>query len=109
MSDSLQPHGLQPARLLCPWNFPGKNTGVHCHSLLQGIFLAQGLNLSLLHWQADSLPLRYQRRPGLPGPALMLQAKVTTTAQLVKPAAYLTTTLSQGLGRKKDSIFLALF
>ena len=29
---------LQPARLLCPWDFPGKNTGVGCHFLLQGIF-----------------------------------------------------------------------
>ena len=31
MADSLQPHGLQPTRLLCPWNFPGKNSGVHSH------------------------------------------------------------------------------
>ena len=31
MSDSLQPHRLQPTRLLHPWNFPGKNTGVGCH------------------------------------------------------------------------------
>ena len=36
-SDSLRPHGLQPARLLCPWNFPGKNTGVGCPFLLQVI------------------------------------------------------------------------
>ena len=36
LSDSLRPHGLQPTRLLCPWNFPGKNTGVGCHFLLQG-------------------------------------------------------------------------
>ena len=42
--DSLQPHGLWPASLLCPWNSPGKNTGVGCHSLLQTIFPAQGLN-----------------------------------------------------------------
>ena len=35
MSDSLQPHGLQPTRLPCPWNFPGKDTGVGCHFLLQ--------------------------------------------------------------------------
>ena len=48
-SDSLQPHGLQPVRLLCPWNSPGKNTGVGCHSFLHGIFLTQGLNLSPLH------------------------------------------------------------
>ena len=36
-----------------PWNFPSKNTGVHCLFLFQGIFLIQGLNLCLLHWQAD--------------------------------------------------------
>ena len=44
----------QPARLLCPWDSPGKNTGVGYHALLQGIFPTQGLNLhllSLLHWQ----------------------------------------------------------
>ena len=40
VSDSLQPHGA--TRLLCPWNSPGKNIGVGCHSLLQGIFLIQG-------------------------------------------------------------------
>ena len=60
--DSLQPHGLQPTRLLCPRNFPGKNTGVGCHAFLQGIFLTQGSNphlLLLLHWQADSLPLSH--------------------------------------------------
>ena len=47
MSNSLQPHGLQPARLLCPWNSPSKNTGVGSYSLLQGIFLTQGLNPGL--------------------------------------------------------------
>ena len=31
VSDSLRPHGLQPTRLLCPWDFPGKSTGVGCH------------------------------------------------------------------------------
>ena len=45
----LGPHGLQPTRFLCPWAFPGKNTGVSCHVLLQGIFLTQELNLHLLH------------------------------------------------------------
>ena len=44
-------------RLLCPWDSPGKNTGVGCRVLLQGIFLTQGSNLHLLHWQVDSLPL----------------------------------------------------
>ena len=46
---TLQPRGLSPIRLLCPWDFPGKNTGVGCHSLLQEIFLTQDLNLGLLH------------------------------------------------------------
>ena len=36
---------------------PGKNNGMGCHSLLQGIFPTQGSNPHLLHWQADSLPL----------------------------------------------------
>ena len=50
----------EPARRLCPWDSPGKNTGVDCHFFLQGIFPTQGLNphlLCLLHWQASSLPL----------------------------------------------------
>ena len=42
VSYSLQPHGLHLSRLLCPCNFPGKNTRVDCHFLLQGIFLTQG-------------------------------------------------------------------
>ena len=51
---------LEPTRLLCPWNFPGKNTGVSCHVLLQRIFPTQGWNLhllSLLNWQVSSLAL----------------------------------------------------
>ena len=59
-SSSLQPHGPQPSSLLYPWYFPGKNTEVGCHVLLQGIFLTQGSNLSLLLWQVDSLPLSHQ-------------------------------------------------
>ena len=39
VSDSLRPHGLQPTRLLCPWDSPGKNTRVGCHVLLQFLFL----------------------------------------------------------------------
>ena len=63
MSDFLQPHGLQPAKLLCLWDFPGKTTRVSCHFLLQGIFPTQGSNLCLLHWQAHSLPLSHQGSP----------------------------------------------
>ena len=65
VSDSLQAHGLYPTRLLCPWDFPGKNIGGCCHFLLQGIFLTQGSNPCLLHWQADSLPLSHQGSPYL--------------------------------------------
>ena len=49
---TLQPYRPQPARFLCPWDSPGKNTRVGCHFLLQGIFPTQGLNphlLCLLH------------------------------------------------------------
>ena len=62
-SDSLQPHGLKPARLLSPWDSPGRNTGMGCHFLLQGIFLIQGSKLSLLHllnWEMDSWALAPQ-------------------------------------------------
>ena len=45
----LQHFGLEPAKLLCPWDFPGKNTGVGSHFLLRGIFPAQGSHLRLLH------------------------------------------------------------
>ena len=51
---------IQPVWLLCSWTSPSKNTGEGCHSLLQGIYPTQGLNLHLwllLHWQVDSLPL----------------------------------------------------
>jgi len=46
---------VDPTRLLRPWDFPGKNTGVGCHFLLQGIFLTQGSNPGLLALQADTL------------------------------------------------------
>ena len=49
VSISLQPHELQPTRVLCQWDFPGKDTGVGCHCLFQHIFPTQGLNLCLLH------------------------------------------------------------
>ena len=47
MSDSLGPNEQESTRLLCPWDSPGKNTGVRCHALLQDIFPTQGSNLSL--------------------------------------------------------------
>ena len=66
VSSSLRPHKLQPTRLLCPQDSPNKNTGVGCHSLLQGIFPTQGSNPHLLclpHWQAGSLLLAPSGKP----------------------------------------------
>ena len=55
--DPLQTHGLQPSRLLCPWNSPCKNTGVGCHFLLQGICPIQGSNPHLSHCRQILKPL----------------------------------------------------
>ena len=52
-----------PGWLLCPWNSPGKNTGVGCHSFLQGIFPAQGLNPGLLHCRQILFCLSHQGSP----------------------------------------------
>ena len=64
----LRPHGLQPTRFLCLWDYPGKNIRVGGHFLLQGIFLTQGLNPRLLHWQADSSLLSHLGSPA-PNPS----------------------------------------
>ena len=60
MSNSLRPHGLQPTRLLCSWDFPGKSTGVGCHFLLQGIFPTQGSNPGLQHCRQTPYCLNHQ-------------------------------------------------
>ena len=52
-----------PTRLLCPRDFPGKNTGVGCHPLLQGIFPTEGLNLGLLHCRWILHHLNHQGSP----------------------------------------------
>ena len=62
VSNSLQPRGLYPARLLCPCYSPGKKTGLGCHFLPQAIFPTQELNLHrlhLLHGRAGSLPRQH--------------------------------------------------
>ena len=58
VSDSLWPHGLYS-----PWDSPGQNTGVGSHSLLQGIFPTQGLNLGLLHSRWILYQWSQQRSP----------------------------------------------
>ena len=51
---TLRSHGLKPTRLLCPWDSPGKNTGVDCHPLLQGLLWLKEKTCVFcpLHWQA---------------------------------------------------------
>ena len=61
VSDSLQSHGLQPSRLLCPWDSPVKNTEVDCCSLSQRIFLTQGWNPGLLHCRHILYHLNYRK------------------------------------------------
>ena len=63
VSDSLWSHGLQPASLLCPWDSPGKNTGVGCHALLQGSFPNPGIEPRSPTLRADSYHLNHQRSP----------------------------------------------
>ena len=50
-------------RLLCPWDFPGKNTAVSCHSLLQGIFLTWGSNPGLLYCTRILYQLSHKESP----------------------------------------------
>ena len=63
MSDSLQPHGLQFTRLLCPQDSPGKSTGVGCHFILQRIFPTQGSNPGLPHYKQMLYHLSHQGSP----------------------------------------------
>lgn len=61
--NSLRHHGLQLTRLLCPWDFQDKNTGMGYHFLLQRMVPTQGWDQPLLHWQVDSLPLASPGKP----------------------------------------------
>ena len=62
MSNSLRPHRWQPTRLLCPWDSPGKNTGVGCHFLLQCMKLK---SLSCARLLATPWTAAYQAPPSL--------------------------------------------
>ena len=66
-------HGLYVAHQAPPWNSPGKNTGVGCHSCLQGIFLTRGLNLGLLHCRQILYHLRHSK-PAAAAAAKSLQS-----------------------------------
>ena len=57
------PVDCKPSRLLCPWDSPGKNTGVGCHALLQGTFPTQELDPGLLHCRQILYPMSQQGNP----------------------------------------------
>ena len=57
----VRPSGLQPTRLLCPWDSLSRNTGVGCHALLQGIFQIQGVNPHLLHLSCNCRQVLYHQ------------------------------------------------
>ena len=65
MSDSFRPHGRMspPARLLCSWDSPGKNTGVGCHFLLQGNLPHPGIEPGSSALETDSLPSELSGSP----------------------------------------------
>ena len=63
MSNSLQPYGLQPARLLCPWDFPGKNPGVGLPFPSPGDLPNPGIKSGCPALQADSLPSASPEKP----------------------------------------------
>ena len=67
----------------CPWDFSGKNTEVGCHFLLQGIFLTQGSDLCLLHWQVNSLPLSLLGSPS--DALLMARMRISLLPQRLDP------------------------
>ena len=60
---TLKSHVLEPSRPCCPWASLGKNTGVGCHSLHQGIFQTRGSNLGLLPFRGNLYSLGYQVSP----------------------------------------------
>ena len=86
MSDSLRLCGLQPARLLCPWNSPGKKTGVGCHFFTQGIFPTQRQNLGLLHCRQILYHLSHQESHNNLGLCLII--KHINTPILIKTTTH---------------------
>ena len=80
VSNSLQSHELQPTRLLCSWNFTGKNTGVGCHFLIQGICPTQGSKLCFL--QFFCIPGRFFTSEPLGKPTAMRKEEGAQSQQL---------------------------
>ena len=99
MSDSLQPRGLEPTRLLCPWDFPDNSPGVACHFLLQGIFPTQGSNSGLPHYRQMLYHLSHQGSPISPKyslEGLVLKLKLQYLGHLMQRTDSLEKTLMLG-------------
>ena len=89
MSDSLWPHGLQHTRLLCPWNSPGKYTGVLYHFLLQGIFPTQELNPGLPHCRQIMISAtREGKRPKGGGNLCLIFLVMSQNVHLISQSQY---------------------
>ena len=70
--------------MVCPWNFLGKNTAMGCHSLLQGSFPPQGLNLGLLHCRQILYHLNYQGSPAHDKTSVLMRAQSSLSIRHVK-------------------------
>ena len=101
VSNSLRPYGLRPTRILCPWDSPGKNTGVGCHALLQGIFPTQGSNLCLFTSEPPAKPkpvkqLTYNQNP--------IIQRVSLTVYTFSLEAHIFSYTLNRLSRKSESL-----
>ena len=102
MWDSLQPYGLEPTRLLCPWDSPSKNTRVGCYALLQRIFLTQGSNPGLPHCRWILYHLSHQGSFCLPSRAFnLLGARTSQNCHHAAGTVFLEKNLSRGSSETK--------
>ena len=63
MTSCLRPHGLYPSRCLCPWDFPGENTGMGCHFLLLGVIVTPGIKPASPAWAGGFSTTEPPRKP----------------------------------------------
>ena len=96
-------------RHLCPWDFPGKNTGVDCRFLLWGILPTQGSNpclLYLLHWQADSLLLHHLGSPSSSSTKALFSFNIQNTWESGQKSALKPPVMAPKLERNSQSPFV---